>query len=176
MNSDTRSSGNNASDRQAGQTAGEQMTGEDTGGQATSAGADASEGKTADAGATGAEASDQEASNQEASDQEASDTNENQETNRPDLPSPIAALLDIDGPTVLNERVNKLRDKGQLTRGDEPGDFFKPGQCYIFVVGSGSIEAVLGPRPTARESNSDRERTARTDPVGTEAVFQYGSM
>jgi len=116
------------------------MTGEDTGGQATSAGADASEGKTADAGATGAEASDQ-----EASDQEAADTNENQETSRPDLPSPIATLIDIDGPIVLNERVNELRDKGQLTRGDEPGDFFKPGQCYIFVVGSGSVEAVFGP-------------------------------
>jgi len=113
----------------------ERTTGEDTGGQARSAGADASEEKTADAGATGAEASDQ----------GTADTNENQETSRPDLPSPIAALLDIDDPSVLSERVDELVKKGQLTRGDEPGDFFKPGQCYIFVVGSGSVEAVFGP-------------------------------
>lgn len=75
------------------------------------------------------------------------DTVDSQKAPPQDLPSSIAALLDIEDPSVLNRRIDKLVDEGQLTRGEEPEFFFKPGQCFIFIIDreDDRVEAVLGP-------------------------------
>lgn len=126
QDSDAGPSGGKASNGQSGQSAGEQPS----------------------EGEAGEQAANTEAAYKRAGGAEAADTGENQKEIRKDLPPPIAALLDIDDPPVLSKRIDKQEAKGRLIRGDGPGDFFKPGRCYIFIVDreASRVEAVLGPK------------------------------
>ena len=75
------------------------------------------------------------------------------EARREDLPSPIAPLLDVTDPKVLSKQIDERVDKGTLTRGSGPGDFFTPDQCYVFVVEGGRVQVVLGPRTDGGRTN-----------------------
>ena len=114
-----------------------------------------------------------------AADQGAADPGETQsETRREDLPTPIAPLLDVTDPKVLSKLIDERVDKGTLTRGSGPEDFFTPDQCYIFVVEGDRVQAVLGPktdggRPNLRTGEKVEDWSSRysdSTPIWTDLV------
>lgn len=88
-----------------------------------------------------------------AADSEGTDASENQEELRKNLPSPIARLLGIEDADVLDKHIADLEKSNQLSRGRGPEVFFRPDECYVFIVEDKKVKAVLGPETEGARIN-----------------------